>query len=510
MACAEAGRIANMTAYYVRPDGSDGNSGTGYLSSQAWLTLGKALGAAGIASGDTLHVSRGIFRGATTVNMTSATADTVVRADFDGKMFPDIGAGPTFLTSFATDEKSGPGTTSVLNLNGRDFLTFENFAIIGANATYQCVTADTTTSINITFRNCRFFAGATGNLLLRAQGAFNVPLNWLIEECTFIGSNNVGGISVRGGSSAGGADYDINFIVRNCLFMGAHNGTGVLFDTASGSAFRSYGVKVVGCYFNGYNIGCSASNVGTTNGMTVEACLFSGSATGLSASAAGTMLVEQQNILYALTPRTNVTAGSGTQVSGPGHPYTMLIEADIWAMIGARMKHFFAPMVDASIPIISPMLGFTTSSLLPATDMLRKPRPAGGQSLSKAVGAFERHDTAVKETTVTNGAYPVQKIVGPGDQEFRINVDASSHTISIDMQYDTNHGTTTKPQFILVANDSIGVSAQTVTMTVGTNTWETVSFSAFTPTAKGVVVIRLVNRASAANGITYYSHYTVV
>ena len=46
-----------MTTYYVRATGSDGAAGTS--AGTAWLTIGKALGAAGIASGDTVYVGAG-------------------------------------------------------------------------------------------------------------------------------------------------------------------------------------------------------------------------------------------------------------------------------------------------------------------------------------------------------------------------------------------------------------------------------------------------------------------
>jgi hypothetical protein len=40
-----------MPTYYVRTDGSDSNNGLGPASNQAWVSIGKALGATGISSG---------------------------------------------------------------------------------------------------------------------------------------------------------------------------------------------------------------------------------------------------------------------------------------------------------------------------------------------------------------------------------------------------------------------------------------------------------------------------
>ena len=68
-----------MATYYVRKTGSDSNAGTS--AGAAWLTIGKALGASGIASGDTVYIGAGVYREAVTVNMTSATAETKVIGD---------------------------------------------------------------------------------------------------------------------------------------------------------------------------------------------------------------------------------------------------------------------------------------------------------------------------------------------------------------------------------------------------------------------------------------------
>jgi hypothetical protein len=51
-----------MTNYYIRTDGNNANAGTGSSAGSAWQTIGKALGATGIASGDTVYIAPGIYR----------------------------------------------------------------------------------------------------------------------------------------------------------------------------------------------------------------------------------------------------------------------------------------------------------------------------------------------------------------------------------------------------------------------------------------------------------------
>jgi hypothetical protein len=74
-----------MATYHVSPYGDDSNNGLGGdptdATNRPWLTLTKALGAAGISSGDTLYIAPGVYREAVTVAMTSAVAETFIIGD---------------------------------------------------------------------------------------------------------------------------------------------------------------------------------------------------------------------------------------------------------------------------------------------------------------------------------------------------------------------------------------------------------------------------------------------
>ncbi len=124
-------------------------------------------------------------------------------------------------------------------------------------------------------------------------------------------------------------------------------------------------------------------------------------------------------------------------------------------------------------------------------------------------GAFELHDNVYKETTTTDAGSVGIVIPGPGSQDFLVPVDATSTTITVKARYDANHGTTNKPQAILVANGEIGVTTQTVTATAAADTWDTLTFSAFTPTATGVVTVRLVSRSDTPYGRAYFDTFSV-
>lgn len=173
--------------------------------------------------------------------------------------------------------------------------------------------------------------------------------------------------------------------------------------------------------------------------------------------------------------------------SGTGSPQTMVVTSNTATVL--------------TFPTIVTVCDTTTTySLYRAT---------GVTTQDYTVGAYERHDVAERETSTTDAGGVGIHIVGAGDHEFVVPVDATSTTISIRARYDTAHAATNKPQAILLANGEIGVVTETKTMTSGVNTWETLTFTAFTPSAKGTVTIRLVSRSAVSNGVAFFDTVAV-
>lgn len=125
-------------------------------------------------------------------------------------------------------------------------------------------------------------------------------------------------------------------------------------------------------------------------------------------------------------------------------------------------------------------------------------------AVNKTAGCFERHDTAEKETTTTDAGSVAIRLTGRADHAIYVPVDATSTTISVRAYYDANHAATNKPQAILDANGEIGVTTETKTMTVAAGNWETLTFAAQTPSAKGWVTIRLVSRSDVPIGNAFF------
>lgn len=151
----------------------------------------------------------------------------------------------------------------------------------------------------------------------------------------------------------------------------------------------------------------------------------------------------------------------------------------------------------------------TMATPLDTTSRFKLYRKTSETAINNTVGALERADIAVKETTVTDTGGVGWVINGYGCQELKVPVIASLTTIGVRARYDANHGTTTKPQVEIVANPTVGVTAETVTMTAAADTWETVELTSFTPTAPGVVTVRLRARPAALTGKAYFDTVSV-
>lgn len=479
-----------MTTYYVRKTGSDSNAGTS--AGAAWQTIGKALGASGIASGDTVYIGAGTYREAVTVAMTSAVAETFVIGDVDGAQTGD--AGEVIWTAFTTNDTTAPAASSTVNLNGRDFLTFQRLTIVGGNVSASCVDGQTAHSTNCVFRECAMYGYTSRNCIVYT-GLADTAANWTIDRCSFLMMARAAIFTLPTSASA---DYDVNILFQNCLFLDAAGGQGITVTASGAGSFKAGGVDILNNTFIGPSTGVqvNSANISTSIPCTVYNCIFHlGAGTGLSANTSG-QITENYNLIYAATPRTNVSAGANSQTV-----YAFLLEIGQNAWIGGTPRPFGTPL------LASPLLGFGNQAGGPTVDFANRTRPAGGASTSNAIGYLERHDTAAKETSVTQAGSNAVKITGPGDHDIFVPVDASSTSISVYVRYDTNHATTNKPQVQLQANGEIGVSAETKTATVGVDTWEQLTFSSFTPTAKGFVTVRLVSRSAAGNGIAYFDTF---
>jgi hypothetical protein len=80
----------------------------------------------------------------------------------------------------------------------------------------------------------------------------------------------------------------------------------------------------------------------------------------------------------------------------------------------------------------------------PRVDWFNRPRPSGGKSANNAVGFAEFHDFGIQDTSVfPSGQTSSAKLIGPGDNDIWVPVDAVSTTIAIQLNQATGYGGTT-------------------------------------------------------------------
>lgn len=498
-----------MATYYIRKTGNNSSAGTS--AGTAWLTLGKALST--VASGDTVYVGAGVYREVVTVSITSPTAETKFVADVEGDRTGD--PGEVRWTARTTNDKTAPAASYLCDLAGRDYFTFQRFVFEGGTAGgFDAGT--TATSTNVTFSDCTFITGAGGggdDNLIRWTNASGAAANWVVERCVFLGAKTR--FIFLDGVTTGGSDYDVGFVVRNCLFLGGPSAatlltTAVIDGSSSGGMYSSGGGGAPGglvvmnctCLVGGVDFVRLDSSYSTSVPALVKNNFVVGG--GLYAASSG-QITEDYNCIVSGTPRTNVSSGTNSKT---GTSYAPLVH------VGQEYQQLRLPRPFGTPTVDSPLLAFGNAASSPSplsADFLARPRPSGGgptwASASLAAGYLEHHDFGVKETTTVDAGSSV-KVAGPGDLEVLVPVDAASTTITVKVRRDGSYGGGTLPQIVLLANNELGVATQTVTDVGSSGAFNTLSLSAFTPSAKGWVTLRLVS-SSAGSGSVYWDTVSV-
>lgn len=505
-----------MTTYFCDfVNGADANNGLGpdasHASNKPWKTLTKALGAAGISSGDTVYLAPGTFREVVTVAMTSAAAETFVLGDpANAQGFKTSGgvrvtAGDVILSAYTTNDTTAPSASVLLNIAGRDYLTFQDLTFVGGSNTYVVDAITTTTSDHLTFRRCVWLpAGAINVRAVGYAGQVDTNAAVLFDSCIFA-INSSDTITRFALPTSTVADYDAGITFQNCLWIGGTNASYGIYVAATGvNSSKPGGMIVKNCTFFGGMGRClhvADANQSTTIPIQVRSCYLnhSGSSAALSATSSG-QIVEDYNLILSGTPRTNVAIGTNSISNGSR---ANMIHVGQNLFTGAAPRAFFSPMAG------SPLLGFgTDGTYSTATDAWGRARPAGGNATTNAVGYLERHDTGAQETTTIRTGSNALVILGPGDHDFQLPVDAVSTTVSVYARYDATHAATNKPQMQVTNGDECGVATATATMTAAADNWEQLSLT-FTPARAGIVTIRLISRSAAANGHAFFDDFLV-
>jgi hypothetical protein len=247
-----------MATYYVRPDGSNTNAGTGPGAGQAWATVAFALGAAsgtnpGLVGGDTVYIAPGTYRNTVTIGYTTPTSMITVQGDPSCSQFSGLTAGPVRITNAPVGDTAP--TRGQFFTGTTDYLTLRNIQFDGLSAYSTGLV--TLTGGNITVDKCVFQTytdtnNGFGLWIIIGAGKNNITVSnsifWTHSTSITINLNN-----------QSSSNYATNTNISNCYVRAGITWTNTTAGQFSGLTIRD--CTITSTVFNGNN------NAGTGNSI---------------------------------------------------------------------------------------------------------------------------------------------------------------------------------------------------------------------------------------------------
>lgn len=452
-----------MTTYYVRRSGSDAAAGTS--AGAAWATIGKALGASGIASGDTVYIGAGIYREAVTVGFTPAATTSVI-GDVDGAKTGDSGE---VRWTAESDDFGGAGSAAALNLNTKKFLAFSSLVITSSGITAAITNLG---GHDNSFTDCCII---TGNAI-STTATVNVASNFTFNRCQ-IYCYTANALTFTLPTSTV-ADYDLNILIQNCLVWSG-SAIPVNISASGANSFKGGGVRVQSStLIAGGTTGVltANANVSTSIPCTVYDCYIISPSAGLNANTSGQIL-EDYNVLAANPLRTNVAVGTHSPTINLAPPLISIGQERVW---GGQPRPFGGPVRD-SLPY-----GWGTNGGGPTVDMLNRPRPSGTNRVLFTGTATSGAATQLLDTGATWGtnqlASAVCKITGgTGSGQTKIIKSNTGTTLTMYGNWSTAPivGSTYAIYFGTPSDTGTASSGSTTTLVDSTASWVTNMWAGF-------------------------------
>jgi hypothetical protein len=178
-----------MATYYVRPDGSDSNTGLGSTTALAWRTVQKALGANGIGSGDTVYIAPGTYTENITVSGTYSSTTSVI-GDVLCTQFTGLTPAFVKISNYTLENLAPANTNNLLNATSKAFLSFDSIYFQGGgggnNNLVNCITCNNFTWTRCIFQQNICYAGQNGSSFWWSTTTATAS-NLKIRKCIFVG-----------------------------------------------------------------------------------------------------------------------------------------------------------------------------------------------------------------------------------------------------------------------------------------------------------------------------------
>ena len=461
-----------------------------------------------VAAADSIYVGGGVYR-ETVANTLSGTAGNAISiiGDVDGAKTGQ--SGQVTLSAYTTSDTAVPSATVLLALAATTNLSFSLISFIGGSASVITSTA-AAAAANYTFTDCLINGtDSTAAAVAMTSSTTGLALGVVFDRCVIICVQANGIFLTLTTTASGAADWDALSIIRNCLIV-VPGAIGIEAISSGTAAFNGGGVRVYDCTFlsnTGFRT-ISASRISVNTPCEIHNSLLICSA-GINAATSG-QITGSYNDFCCGTPATLYTYGTGDVSNSAGGtatykaPLLELGQSLKWAGV---LRQFMAPDGQTS-----PLLGAGNSVFTgnyPTVDWANRPRPSGGKSASASVGAYELHDYAIQNTgTVPTGYTSSGELIGPGDQDLWVPVDATATVITIQLYQGSGYTGATYASAQIVANAEIGVVTNTQTCASTLSSWQTLTFPSQTPTAAGWIKVRVSSFDTAGTGTLFFAAVT--
>jgi hypothetical protein len=296
-----------MATYYVRPDGSDTNTGLGSTTALAWATFGKAFTAGSpVTGGDIVYIAPGTYTEVVSIASTSPSSEVRIIGNPTASQFIGITPAPVRLSVYNSSGTSLVYTnSSVISGVSKSNFSFENIHFDCNGGTSYGVTF--TNARYIKFKKCLFTnnSGRTNNLgTLRLSSSSSTALDAEIDQCIFAHCHPDNSTYNPGLYIAGSSVLVDSSVIKNCLFAGCYMNPVAITMT------------VINCTIIGTQSGIF-QQVGSSNAIvTVQNCLFANCQVAITGTSTSTISQTYCRFVGNATNLTNCNTSVTSQTTG--------------------------------------------------------------------------------------------------------------------------------------------------------------------------------------------------